>query len=71
MDYAAIKGEIAKPAYNGQTDAQIATTLQAMTVAGPAQPVILSTYHIYNAIVAALRGIPAVMTTMSELAVSA
>lgn len=32
MDYVAIKAEIAKPAYAGKTDAQIAATLQAMTV---------------------------------------
>jgi hypothetical protein len=51
MDYTAIKNEIALPAYNGLTDAAIATLLMAKTVVVPAGHAILAPSQILNAVV--------------------
>lgn len=51
MDYAALKSEIALPAYAGMTDDQIAATLNAKTVAGPDRqvPIIVLTKYLREA----------------------
>ncbi len=57
MDYPAIAAEIAKPAYAGQTDAQIAATLQAMTVMGPNLDVPVGSVIAYLALQGKLSGL--------------
>lgn len=51
-NYTALKTEIALPAYNGMTDAQIIAAVNAKTVPAP-QPAILNVPDIINAIVKA------------------
>lgn len=51
MDYAGLKAEIAKPAYSGMTDTQIAAALNTNTVTEQLSPLTVSGAQIYNAIV--------------------
>lgn len=50
-DYAGLRTEIAKPAYNGLTDAQIATAINTTTITLTPAPFSLTSGQIYNAIV--------------------
>lgn len=52
MDYAVLKTEIALPAYNGMTDAQISVAVSAKTISTP-KKAIVRTDDIINAIQAA------------------
>jgi len=51
MDYAGLKAEIAKPAYVGMTDAQIAAAINTNTVTTQISPLRVNGADIYNAIV--------------------
>lgn len=53
MDYAGLKAEIAKPAYVGMTDAQIAVAVNTNTVTAQLAPLQVNGAQIYNAIVPA------------------
>ena len=53
MDYAGLKAEIAKPAYTGMTDAQIAAAINTNTVTMQISPLRVNGADIYNAIVPA------------------
>lgn len=62
-NYAALKTEIALPAYNGMADAQIIAAVNAKTVTAP-QPAVLNVPDIINAIV------PADFTGLTQIQLS-
>lgn len=49
-NYTALKTEILKPAYNGMTDVQIASTIDATPAVASAQPALLTPNAVFNAI---------------------
>lgn len=51
MNYAGLKAEIAKAAYNGMTDAAIAAAIDSNTVTTVINPLVLRGSDIFNAIV--------------------